>query len=97
MSLPKRVSLWTMVDVFDWVKEKHPYQKSVLQLAIVKHDISGRALLMMGEHQLERMGVKGEHLQDILLDILHLRVQEELENLNNIFSGEGFYSLLLKR
>ncbi|XP_042156451.1 sterile alpha motif domain-containing protein 12-like isoform X1 [Oncorhynchus tshawytscha] len=96
MSLPKRVSLWTMVDVFDWVKEKHPYQKSVLQLAIVKHDISGPPLLMMGEHQLERMGVKGEHLQDILLDILRLRVQEKLENIN-IFSGEGFYSLLLKR
>lgn len=44
---------------------------------------------MMGEHQLERMGVKGEHLQNILLDHLRLRVQEELENLNNIFSGES--------
>ncbi|XP_013999930.1 sterile alpha motif domain-containing protein 12 [Salmo salar] len=86
MSLPKRVSLWTVVDVFDWVKEQYPYQKSVFQLAIFKHDISGRALLRMGEHQLERMGVEVEHLQEILLDILLLRVQEELENLNDIFS-----------
>jgi hypothetical protein len=44
MSLPKRVSLWTVVDVFDWVKEQYPYQKSVLQVAIFKHDISGSYL-----------------------------------------------------
>lgn len=48
----------------------------------------------MGEHQLERMGVEVEHLQEILLDILLLRVQEELENLNDIFSGEEQTSIL---
>uniref|UniRef100_A0A6Q2XEZ4 SAM domain-containing protein n=2 Tax=Esox lucius TaxID=8010 RepID=A0A6Q2XEZ4_ESOLU len=86
MSHPKRVSLWTMGDVVDWVKEQYPDQKNALQQAIIKHDISGRALLRMCEKKLERMGVEGENLQDILLDILHLSIQEELENLTDIFS-----------
>ncbi|KAJ8009071.1 hypothetical protein DPEC_G00085050 [Dallia pectoralis] len=86
MNLPKRVSHWTTGDVLDWAEEQYPYQKTALQQAIIKHDISGRALLRMGEQKLERMGFEGPHLQDILQGILHLSIQEELENITVIFS-----------
>ncbi|KAL0967429.1 hypothetical protein UPYG_G00252130 [Umbra pygmaea] len=86
MSLHKRVSLWTVEDVLNWIKVQYPYQQNTLQPAIIKHDICGRALLRMGEHQLERIGVEEDQLQEILIDILLLSVQEELENLIDISS-----------
>ncbi|KAG9347526.1 hypothetical protein JZ751_005094 [Albula glossodonta] len=48
----------------------------------------GRALLRMSELQLDRIGVQPEQQQEILQDVLLLRVQEELENLNDIFVEE---------
>ena len=51
--------------------------------------LAGRALLRMSEHQLDRLGIEPELQQEILQDVLLLRVQEELENLNDIFTGKG--------
>lgn len=50
--------------------------------------LAGRALLRISEHQLDRLGIEPESQQEILQDLLLLRVQEELENLNDIFSGQ---------
>lgn len=43
----------------------------------------------MKEHHLERLGVESKEQQEILQDVLLLRVQEELENLNDIYAGEA--------
>lgn len=51
--------------------------------------LAGRALLRMSEHQLDRLGIEPESQQEVLQDLLLLRVQEELENLNDIFSGKA--------
>ncbi|XP_046877561.1 sterile alpha motif domain-containing protein 12-like [Hypomesus transpacificus] len=82
----KRVSLWLVEDVSVWAQERYPSQLSTLRPAILKHAISGRALLRLRQHHLEKLGVDpGEH-RSVLEDILLLRVQEELENLNDIYS-----------
>ncbi|KAJ8275153.1 hypothetical protein COCON_G00097780 [Conger conger] len=81
----KRVSDWTVEEVYDWVFVQYPYKQANFLQAVDSHAISGRALLRMSEHQLERMGVGTEQQPEILQDILLLRVQEELENLNDIF------------
>ncbi|XP_062323350.1 sterile alpha motif domain-containing protein 12-like [Osmerus eperlanus] len=82
----KRVSLWSVEDVSVWAQEQYPSQLSTIRPAILKHAISGRALLRLRQHHLEKLGVDpGEH-HGILEDILLLRVQEELENLNDIYS-----------
>ncbi|XP_056150856.1 sterile alpha motif domain-containing protein 12-like [Lampris incognitus] len=85
--LSKRVSAWSVEEVSDWVKEQYPTRISSLHPAIQNHAISGRVLLRMKEHHLERLGVEDEEQQrEILQDLLLLRVQEELENLNDIYS-----------
>ncbi|KAJ8396192.1 hypothetical protein AAFF_G00020590 [Aldrovandia affinis] len=81
----KRVSYWTVEEVYDWVSAQYPSKQAAFLQAIDNHAISGRALLRMSEPQLERMGVGPEQQQEILQDILLLKVQEELENLNDIF------------
>ncbi|KAG7460956.1 hypothetical protein MATL_G00204490 [Megalops atlanticus] len=84
MGCRKRVCYWTVEEVHDWVKGQYPSHQTFL-LAVGHHAISGRALLRMSEGALERMGVKPQQQQEILQDILLLKVQEELENLNDIF------------
>ncbi|KAM9840494.1 sterile alpha motif domain-containing protein 12-like [Aulostomus maculatus] len=86
MDLSKRVSLWSVEEVLDWVQEQHPDQVGVLHKAIIKHDISGRALLRLKEHHLELLGVDAEEQQQILQDLLLLRVQEEVSELADICS-----------
>ncbi|XP_071778474.1 sterile alpha motif domain-containing protein 12-like [Centroberyx gerrardi] len=86
MDLSKRVSFWSVEEVSDWVQEQYPAQLSTLHTAVIEHAISGRALLRMKEHHLERLGVEAEEQQEILQDLLLLRVQDELENLNDIYS-----------
>lgn len=41
MDLYKRVSLWSVEDVLEWVQEQHPALMNTLQMAIIKHAISG--------------------------------------------------------
>ncbi|XP_076872552.1 sterile alpha motif domain-containing protein 12-like [Brachyhypopomus gauderio] len=86
MGFSKRVSNWTVAEVFEWVREQYPSQSRALSLrqAIAKHAISGRALLRLNKDQLSRLGVDVKFQQDILQDILLLRVQEELDHLNDI-------------
>lgn len=49
----------------------------------------GRALLRLRDHHLGRLGLDGvEQLQDVLQDLLLLRVQEEISELEDLGSGE---------
>ncbi|XP_066532103.1 sterile alpha motif domain-containing protein 12-like [Hoplias malabaricus] len=85
MVVSKRVSYWTVAEVFDWVRERYPTHPRALQQAIAKHAISGRVLLRMRKEQLSRLGVEPKFQQEFLQDVLLLRIEEELENLNNIY------------
>ncbi|XP_076010993.1 sterile alpha motif domain-containing protein 12-like [Genypterus blacodes] len=86
MGLSKRVSSWSVEEVLNWIQEQYPAQMDTIHIAFIKHAISGRALLRMKDYHLERLGLEAEEQQEILQDILLLRVQEELEDLNNIYS-----------
>ncbi|GAA6214942.1 sterile alpha motif domain-containing protein 12-like [Lates japonicus] len=87
MDLSKRVSLWTVEEVLEWVQEQYPAHMSTLHKAIMKHAISGRALLRLKDHHLELLGVEAEEQQqEILQDLLLLRVQEEINELSDICS-----------
>ncbi|XP_042247056.1 sterile alpha motif domain-containing protein 12-like [Thunnus maccoyii] len=87
MDLSKRVSLWSVEEVLEWVQEQYPTQMGVLHKSIIKHAISGRALLRLKEHHLELLGVEAEEQQqEILQDLLLLRVQEEIDELTDICS-----------
>uniref|UniRef100_A0AAR2LGL1 SAM domain-containing protein n=1 Tax=Pygocentrus nattereri TaxID=42514 RepID=A0AAR2LGL1_PYGNA len=85
MVVSKRISYWTVAEVFEWVREQYPSQSKALQQAIAKHAISGRVLLRMKKEQLSRLGIESKLQQEFLRDVLLLRIQEELENLNNIY------------
>lgn len=63
--------------------------------AHVHCSLPGRALLRMKDYHLERLGVEAEEQHEILQDLLLLRVQEELEDLNDIYSGETSRASLL--
>ncbi|XP_040017193.1 sterile alpha motif domain-containing protein 12 [Gasterosteus aculeatus] len=87
MVLSKRVSLWSVEEVLEWVQDQHPNHLGTLHKAIIKHAISGRALLRLKDHHLELLGLEGkEKQQEIWQDLLLLRVQEEIDELNDICS-----------
>ncbi|XP_038582434.1 sterile alpha motif domain-containing protein 12-like [Micropterus salmoides] len=87
MGLSKRVSLWSVEEVLEWVQAQHPAHMGTLQKAIIKHAISGRALLRLKDHHLELLGLEAEEQQqEILQGLLLLRVQEEINELNDICS-----------
>lgn len=51
---------------------------------------AGRALLRLKDHHLELLGVGAEEQQqEILQDLLLLRVQEEIHELSDICAGEN--------
>ncbi|KPP63657.1 hypothetical protein Z043_118064 [Scleropages formosus] len=52
-------------------------------------------MLRMGELQLSRMGIAPKQQQEILQGVMLLRVQEELENINDIFSGQDISQTLV--
>ncbi|XP_069035766.1 sterile alpha motif domain-containing protein 12-like isoform X2 [Lepisosteus oculatus] len=83
----KRVSFWTVEDVYEWVKGQYPCHQAAFLLAIENHAVSGRALLRISKNTLERMGVGPEQHPEILYGVLLLRLQEEVENLNDIVSA----------
>ncbi|KAI4802293.1 hypothetical protein KUCAC02_020141 [Chaenocephalus aceratus] len=61
-----------------WTRSKKPS---------LKHAISGRVLLRLKDHHLELLGVEAEEQQqEILQDVLLLKVQEEVNELNDICS-----------
>ena len=43
MDQSKRVSLWSVQEVLEWVEEQYPTQVGMLHKAIIKHAISGTA------------------------------------------------------
>ncbi|XP_034554893.1 sterile alpha motif domain-containing protein 12-like [Notolabrus celidotus] len=87
MVLSKRASLWSVEEVLEWVQDQYPAHMGTLQKAIIKHAISGRALLRLKDHHLELLGVEAEEQQqEILQDLLLLRVQEEIDELSDICS-----------
>uniref|UniRef100_A0A672IEW1 SAM domain-containing protein n=1 Tax=Salarias fasciatus TaxID=181472 RepID=A0A672IEW1_SALFA len=89
MDVEKRTSSWSVEEVLGWAQEQFPDHMNLLQKAIIKHAISGRALLRLKAHHLESLGVDDEdQQQEILQDILLLRVQEEISELSDICSGE---------
>lgn len=71
----------------EWVQDQYPTLADTLQKAIIKHAISGRALLRLKEHHLELLGIEAEEQQqEILQDLLLLRVHEEVNELSDICS-----------
>ncbi|XP_068564581.1 sterile alpha motif domain-containing protein 12-like [Cebidichthys violaceus] len=87
MGLSKRVSMWSVEDVLEWVQDQHPTHMGTLQKAIIKHAISGRALLRLKDHHLELLGLEAEEQQqEVWQDLLLLRVQEEINELSDICS-----------
>ncbi|XP_060907625.1 sterile alpha motif domain-containing protein 12-like [Labrus mixtus] len=85
MGLSKRVSLWSVEEVLEWMQDQFPAHMDKLHKAIIKHAISGRVLLRLKDHHLELLGVEAEEQQqEILQDLLLLRVQEEIDDLNDI-------------
>ncbi|CAG12978.1 unnamed protein product [Tetraodon nigroviridis] len=87
MDLSKRVSRWSLEDVLAWLQDQRPSHAGALQKAFIKHAISGRALLRLRGHHLERLGLDGEEqLQEVLQELLLLRVQEEMSDLEDLRS-----------
>ncbi|XP_069028423.1 sterile alpha motif domain-containing protein 12-like [Embiotoca jacksoni] len=87
MDASKRASSWSVEEVLEWVQEQCPAHMGLLHQAIIKHAISGRALLRLKERHLELLGVEDEEQQQqILQDLLLLRVQEEIGELGDICS-----------
>ncbi|KAM8846711.1 sterile alpha motif domain-containing protein 12-like [Synchiropus splendidus] len=85
MDVGRRVSAWSVEEVLDWMEAQFPELAVVLQKAIIKHDISGRALLRLKDHHLELLGVEApEQQQELLQDLLLLRVREETQELADI-------------
>lgn len=85
MDQSKRVSQWSVGEVLDWLQCQCPAYMDILQKAIIKHDIAGRALLRLKGHHLELLGLaREEQQQEILQDLILLRVQEEISELNDI-------------
>ncbi|KAF1376868.1 hypothetical protein PFLUV_G00215950 [Perca fluviatilis] len=87
MGLSKRVSSWSVEEVLEWVQDQYPTHMGTLHKAIIKHAISGRALLRLKDHHLELLGVEAEEQQqEILQGLLLLRVHEEINELSEICS-----------
>nr|XP_015212304.1 PREDICTED: sterile alpha motif domain-containing protein 12 isoform X2 [Lepisosteus oculatus] len=82
VKLSKPVALWTQQDVCKWLKKHCPNQYQIYSNSFKQHDITGRALMRLTDKKLERMGILQEsQRQYILQQVLHLRVREEVRNL----------------
>ncbi|XP_030577270.1 sterile alpha motif domain-containing protein 12-like [Archocentrus centrarchus] len=87
MGLSKGASSWSVAEVLEWMQAQYPTQMALLHKAVIKHDITGRVLLRLKDHQLALLGVEDEEQQqEILQDLLLLRVQEEINELTDICS-----------
>ncbi|KAG8122961.1 putative Sterile alpha motif domain-containing protein, partial [Naja naja] len=77
---------WTAAEVCAWLRGKTlGMPGSPLLEAANSHAISGKALLRLSEETLERMGIAPKSLREELLqEILLLRIQQEMEDLLDI-------------
>lgn len=73
MDLPKRVSLWSVEDVLEWLQEHFPAQMSMLYEAIVKHAISGTTHALNSARFLDP-NVKGD---DRYIDTMNIQFVNE--------------------
>ncbi|KAK9412278.1 sterile alpha motif domain-containing protein 12-like [Crotalus adamanteus] len=80
------VAQWTAAEVCAWLRGKTlGTPGSPLLEAANSHAISGKALLRLSEETLERMGIVPKSLREELLqEILLLRIQQEMEDLLGI-------------
>lgn len=61
------------------------------------NEFAGRALLRLKDHHLGFLGLEAEEQQqEILQDLLLLRVQEEIRELSDICSGENVNDFLFR-
>ncbi|XP_061482503.1 sterile alpha motif domain-containing protein 12-like [Rhineura floridana] len=77
------VALWTVAEVCSWLSSG-AWGRPLLQAAN-SHAISGKVLLRLTDETLERMGVAPWSLrQELLHQVLRLRIQQEMEDLLDI-------------
>ncbi|XP_072323507.1 sterile alpha motif domain-containing protein 12 isoform X2 [Scyliorhinus torazame] len=94
VKLSKPVALWTQQDVCKWLKKHCPNQYQTYSESFKQHDITGRALLRLTDKKLERMGIVQEtQRQHVLQQVLHLRVREEVRNLQLLTQVEDWWFL----
>ncbi|XP_035770193.1 sterile alpha motif domain-containing protein 12-like [Neolamprologus brichardi] len=87
MGLSKGPSSWSVEEVLEWIQEQYPTKMTLLHKAVIKHDITGRVLLRLKDYQLKLLGVEDEkQQQEILQELLLLKVQEEISELSDICS-----------
>uniref|UniRef100_A0A8C3HB03 SAM domain-containing protein n=1 Tax=Chrysemys picta bellii TaxID=8478 RepID=A0A8C3HB03_CHRPI len=86
----KPVAQWTVSEVCAWLSSRALGAQGPLVQAARSHAISGRALLRLTEGTLQRMGVApGSQRRQLLQEVLHLRLQQEVQELLDIADGEG--------
>ncbi|XP_028581126.2 sterile alpha motif domain-containing protein 12-like [Podarcis muralis] len=80
------VAQWTVSEVCSWLRRGSlGAQEKPLLEAAHSHAISGKALLRLTDETLERMGVAPWSLrQELLREVLHLRIQQEMKDLLDI-------------
>ncbi|XP_060129196.1 sterile alpha motif domain-containing protein 12-like [Zootoca vivipara] len=80
------VAQWTVSEVCSWLSRGSlGAQGKPLLEAAHSHAISGKALLRLTNETLERMGVAPWSLrQELLRQVLHLRIQQEMKDLLDI-------------
>ncbi|XP_053239867.1 sterile alpha motif domain-containing protein 12-like [Podarcis raffonei] len=80
------VAQWTVSEVCSWLSRGSlGAQGKPLLEAAHSHAISGKALLRLTDETLERMGVAPWSLrQELLREVLHLRIQQEMKDLLDI-------------
>lgn len=84
------VAEWTVSEVCAWL-DSRPLgaHGGPLLEAASNHAISGKALLRLTEKSMERMGIVPQSLrQQLLHEVLCLRIQQEMEDLLDITDGE---------
>ncbi|XP_077186980.1 sterile alpha motif domain-containing protein 12-like isoform X2 [Paroedura picta] len=85
----RSVAQWTVSEVCAWL-DSRPVgaHGGPLLEAASDHAISGKALLRLTEGTMERMGIAPQRLrQQLLHEILRLRIQQEMEDLLDITDG----------
>lgn len=90
---------WTVPEVCAWLSNRHlGAQEGCLLEAANSHAISGKVLLRLTDETLKRMGITpGRLRQELLHEVLCLRIQQEMKDLLDITEGEGCWSFLGSR
>ncbi|XP_073529720.1 sterile alpha motif domain-containing protein 12-like isoform X3 [Phyllobates terribilis] len=77
----KPVSDWSVQDVCSWLQYGPLQNAAGLVQAAYSHHISGRALLRLTDNLLQRMGIQENLRQSILVEVLELKLQQEIQQL----------------